>query len=62
MDTGESPTWKCEATLTDVEEIVQGMKIPLCRAFLSPYQDENGQWIFYGRGNLGVQYSPVEMG
>ena len=20
MDTGESPTWKCEATLTDVEE------------------------------------------
>ena len=26
----------------------------MCRAFLSPYQDENGQWIFYGRGNLGV--------
>lgn len=26
-----------------------------CRAFLSPFQDENGDWIFYGRGNLGVQ-------
>lgn len=53
-DTGESPTWKCEATLTDVEEIVQGMKIPLCRAFLSPFKNENEEWIFYGRGNLGV--------
>lgn len=26
-----------------------------CRAFLSPFKDENGNVIFYGRGNLGVQ-------
>lgn len=26
-----------------------------CRAFLSPFIDENGNAIFYGRGNLGVQ-------
>lgn len=26
-----------------------------CRAFLSPFQDKDGNWIFYGRGNLGVQ-------
>lgn len=25
-----------------------------CRAFLSPFQDKDGNWIFYGRGNLGV--------
>ena len=25
-----------------------------CRAFLSPFKDKNGEWIFYGRGNLGV--------
>ena len=26
-----------------------------CRAFLSPFKDENRNVIFYGRGNLGVQ-------
>lgn len=26
-----------------------------CRAFLSPFKNEDGEWIFYGRGNLGVQ-------
>lgn len=26
-----------------------------CRAFLSPFQDKSGNFIFYGRGNLGVQ-------
>ena len=26
-----------------------------CRAFLSPFIDKNGNTIFYGRGNLGVQ-------
>lgn len=26
-----------------------------CRAFLSPFQDKDGKWIFYGRGNLGAQ-------
>lgn len=26
-----------------------------CRAFLSPFQDKEGNWIFYGRGNLGAQ-------
>lgn len=26
-----------------------------CRAFLSPFQDKDGNWIFYGRGNLGAQ-------
>ena len=26
-----------------------------CRAFLSPFIDEDGNAIFYGRGNLGVQ-------
>jgi len=26
-----------------------------CRAFLSPFKDKNGNWIFYGRGNLGAQ-------
>lgn len=26
-----------------------------CRAFLSPFKDASGEWIFYGRGNLGVQ-------
>lgn len=26
-----------------------------CRAFLSPFTDKNGNVIFYGRGNLGVQ-------
>lgn len=25
-----------------------------CRAFLSPFKDANGNWKFYGRGNLGV--------
>ena len=26
-----------------------------CRAFLSPFQDKDGNFIFYGRGNLGAQ-------
>lgn len=26
-----------------------------CRAFLSPFEDRSGNYIFYGRGNLGVQ-------
>ncbi|MPN43612.1 Anaerobic ribonucleoside-triphosphate reductase [bioreactor metagenome] len=26
-----------------------------CRAFLSPFKDKKGNWIFYGRGNLGAQ-------
>lgn len=26
-----------------------------CRAFLSPFKDKQGNTIFYGRGNLGVQ-------
>lgn len=26
-----------------------------CRAFLSPFKDKDNNWIFYGRGNLGVQ-------
>ena len=38
-----------------------------CRAFLSPFQDKDGNWIFYGRGNLGVQtvnlpYAALESG
>lgn len=38
-----------------------------CRAFLSPFQDKDGKWIFYGRGNLGVQtvnlpYAALESG
>lgn len=26
-----------------------------CRAFLSPFQNADGEYIFYGRGNLGAQ-------
>lgn len=38
-----------------------------CRAFLSPFQDKNGELIFYGRGNLGVcsvnlPYAALESG
>ena len=39
-----------------MKEIVGHAFPPMgCRAFLSPFRDNNDEWIFYGRGNLGVQ-------
>ncbi len=38
-----------------MKEIIGHVFPPMgCRAFLSPFQDKDGNYIFYGRGNLGA--------
>ena len=45
--------WKCEG-LTKQLKYSPIREIVLCRSALSPWKDENGEYKFYGRFNMGV--------
>ncbi len=49
-----SPDFISVKRMKEVHGINRAWPCMGCRSFLSPYKNENGEYQFYGRGNLGV--------